>query len=140
MTTLTNKGTSSGRSTKDLIRVAVSGWLGTAMEYMDFQLYSLAAALIFNKVFFPNLNPAVGLLAAFLGYAVGFMARPLGAWFFGRMGDRLGRKRVLVLTISLMGVSTMLIGCLPTYAQIGIWAPVLPVSYTHLTLPTNREV
>jgi MFS transporter, MHS family, metabolite:H+ symporter len=125
MTTLTNKGTSSGRSTKDLIRVAVSGWLGTAMEYMDFQLYSLAAALIFNKVFFPNLNPAVGLLAAFLGYAVGFMARPLGAWFFGRMGDRLGRKRVLVLTISLMGVSTMLIGFLPTYAQIGIWAPVL---------------
>ncbi|MGA7206418.1 MAG: MFS transporter [Specibacter sp.] len=124
MTAVPTTGNTS-RSTKDLMRVAVSGWLGTAMEYMDFQLYSLAAALIFNKVFFPNLNPAVGLLAAFLGYAVGFMARPLGAWFFGRMGDRLGRKRVLVLTISLMGVSTMFIGFLPTYAQIGIWAPIL---------------
>jgi len=122
--TLTTTG-STTRSTKDLMRVAVSGWLGTAMEYMDFQLYSLASALIFGKIFFPNLNPAVGLMAAFLGYAVGFMARPLGAWFFGRMGDRLGRKKVLVLTIGLMGVSTMLIGFLPTYAQIGIWAPIM---------------
>ncbi|WP_026556233.1 MFS transporter [Arthrobacter sp. 35W] len=116
------------RSVKDLTKAAVSGWLGTAMEYMDFQLFSLAAAIIFNKIFFPTFDPAVGLLASFLTYAVGFLARPLGAWFFGRMGDRLGRKKVLVITISLMGCSTMLIGLLPTYAQIGFLAPALLVA------------
>ncbi|MGY2745282.1 MFS transporter [Pseudarthrobacter sp. O4] len=115
------------RSSKDLIRTAVSGWLGTAMEYMDFQLYSLAAAIIFPKIFFPNFDPVVGLLVAFITYGVGFLARPVGAWFFGRMGDRVGRKKVLVITIMMMGVSTMLIGFLPGYAQIGIAAPILLV-------------
>ncbi|MBO1269142.1 MFS transporter [Arthrobacter cavernae] len=115
------------RSSKDLIRTAVSGWLGTAMEYMDFQLYSLAAAIIFPKIFFPNFDPVVGLLVAFLTYGVGFLARPVGAWFFGRMGDRVGRKKVLVATIMMMGVSTMLIGFLPGYAQIGLAAPVILV-------------
>ena len=115
------------RSSKDLIRTAVSGWLGTAMEYMDFQLYSLAAAIIFPKIFFPNFDPAVGLLVAFITYGVGFLARPVGAWFFGRMGDRVGRKKVLVITIMMMGLSTMLIGFLPGYAQIGLGAPILLV-------------
>jgi MHS family metabolite:H+ symporter-like MFS transporter len=115
------------RSSKDLIRTAVSGWLGTAMEYMDFQLYSLAAAIIFPKIFFPNFDPVVGLLIAFITYGVGFLARPVGAWFFGRMGDRVGRKKVLVITIMMMGVSTMLIGFLPGYAQIGLAAPVILV-------------
>jgi MHS family metabolite:H+ symporter-like MFS transporter len=115
------------RSSKDLIRTAVSGWLGTAMEYMDFQLYSLAAAIIFPKIFFPNFDPVVGLLVAFITYGVGFLARPVGAWFFGRMGDRVGRKKVLVITIMLMGVSTMLIGFLPGYAQIGVAAPIILV-------------
>lgn len=115
------------RSSKDLIRTAVSGWLGTAMEYMDFQLYSLAAAIIFPKIFFPNFDPVVGLLIAFMTYGVGFLARPVGAWFFGRMGDRVGRKKVLVITIMMMGVSTMLIGFLPGYAQIGLAAPVILV-------------
>lgn len=115
------------RSSKDLIRTAVSGWLGTAMEYMDFQLYSLAAAIIFPKIFFPNFDPVVGLLVAFITYGVGFLARPVGAWFFGRMGDRVGRKKVLVITIMMMGVSTMLIGFLPGYAQIGIAAPIILV-------------
>ncbi|WP_426987489.1 MFS transporter [Pseudarthrobacter sp. Y6] len=115
------------RSSKDLIRTAVSGWLGTAMEYMDFQLYSLAAAIIFPKIFFPNFDPVVGLLVAFITYGVGFLARPVGAWFFGRMGDRVGRKKVLVITIVMMGVSTMLIGFLPGYAQIGIAAPIILV-------------
>lgn len=115
------------RSSKDLIKTAVSGWLGTAMEYMDFQLYSLAAAIIFPKIFFPNFDPVVGLLVAFITYGVGFLARPVGAWFFGRMGDRVGRKKVLVITIMMMGVSTMLIGFLPGYAQIGIAAPVILV-------------
>lgn len=115
------------RSSKDLIRTAVSGWLGTAMEYMDFQLYSLAAAIIFPKIFFPNFDPVVGLLVAFMTYGVGFLARPVGAWFFGRMGDRVGRKKVLVITIMMMGVSTMLIGFLPGYAQIGVAAPIILV-------------
>jgi MHS family metabolite:H+ symporter-like MFS transporter len=115
------------RSSKDLIRTAVSGWLGTAMEYMDFQLYSLAAAIIFPKIFFPNFDPVVGLLVAFITYGVGFLARPVGAWFFGRMGDRVGRKKVLVITIMMMGISTMLIGFLPGYAQIGLAAPILLV-------------
>lgn len=116
------------RSSKDLIKAAVSGWLGTAMEYMDFQLYSLAAAIIFPKIFFPNFDPVVGMLVAFLTYGVGFLARPVGAWFFGRMGDRVGRKKVLVITIMMMGISTMLIGFLPGYAQIGIAAPLLLVA------------
>lgn len=81
------------RSTKDLSRAAVSGWLGTAMEFMDFQLYSLAAAIVFNEIFFPDVSPAIGLLAAMATYGVGYVARLAGAVYFGRMGDRLGRKR-----------------------------------------------
>ncbi|MCJ1696081.1 MULTISPECIES: MFS transporter [Rathayibacter] len=115
------------RSTKDLAKVAVSGWLGTAMEFMDFQLYSLAAAIVFNRIFFPEFDPAVGLIAAMATYGVGYVARLLGAIYFGRMGDRIGRKKVLFLTIALMGVSTTLIGVLPTYQQVGLLAPILLV-------------
>ncbi|WP_159501192.1 MFS transporter [Microbacterium sp. 18062] len=115
------------RSTKELGKAAVSGWLGTAMEFMDFQLYSLATALVFNELFFPDVHPAIGIIAAMGIYGVGYVARLVGAVYFGRMGDRIGRKRVLFLTIALMGVSTTLIGVLPTYAMIGIWAPVLLV-------------
>src|SRR5919107_2253004 len=116
------------RTTRDLTKAAVSGWLGTAMEFMDFQLYSLAAAIVFNKIFFPNVSPAIGLIAAMATYGVGYVARLAGAIYFGRMGDRIGRKRVLYLTILLMGASTTLIGVLPTYAQIGILAPILLVA------------
>jgi MHS family metabolite:H+ symporter-like MFS transporter len=115
------------RSTRDLTKAAVSGWLGTAMEFMDFQLYSLAAAIVFNKIFFPDVSPAIGLIAAMATYGVGYVARLAGAVYFGRMGDRLGRKKVLTITILLMGASTTLIGVLPTYATIGIMAPVLLV-------------
>ena len=96
------------RSTKDLVKAAVSGWMGTAMEFMDFQLYSLAAAIVFNKIFFPNVSPAIGLIAAFATYGVGYVARLVGAIYFGRMGDRIGRKKVLFITIALMGASTTL--------------------------------
>ena len=115
------------RTTRDLTKAAVSGWLGTAMEFMDFQLYSLAAAIVFNKIFFPNVSPAIGLIAAMATYGVGYVARLAGAIYFGRMGDRIGRKKVLFLTIALMGASTTLIGVLPTYAMIGIAAPILLV-------------
>jgi MHS family metabolite:H+ symporter-like MFS transporter len=98
------------------------------MEFMDFQLYSLAAAIVFNQLFFPNVSPAIGLIAAMATYGVGYVARLAGAIYFGRMGDRIGRKRVLFLTITLMGASTTLIGVLPTYATIGLAAPILLVA------------
>jgi MHS family metabolite:H+ symporter-like MFS transporter len=116
------------RTTRDLSKAAVSGWLGTAMEFMDFQLYSLAAAIVFNKIFFPNVSPAIGLIAAMATYGAGYVARLVGAVYFGRMGDRIGRKKVLYLTITLMGASTTLIGVLPTYEMIGIGAPILLVA------------
>lgn len=112
-----------GRS--NFITAVLSSWLGTTMEYVDFALYGLATALVFNKLFFPSESPAVSLLAGFSTYAVGFFARPLGAIFFGRLGDKKGRKVVLVVTIALMGGATTAIGLLPTYQQIGLWAPLL---------------
>ena len=101
--------------------------LGTVVEWYDFLLYGTAAALVFNKLFFPALDPKAGLLAAFGAYAVGFAVRPLGGALFGHWGDRLGRKAMLTLTMLTMGAGTFLIGCLPTYAMIGIWAPILLV-------------
>ena len=116
------------RSTKDLVRAAVSGWLGTALEFMDFQLYSLGAALVFHEIFFPEQSAAMALILAMGTYGAGYIARIVGAYFFGKMGDSIGRKRVLFITITMMGICTTLIGVLPTYAQIGIFAPVLLVT------------
>ncbi|GAA2075322.1 MFS transporter [Microbacterium hatanonis] len=115
------------RSTGDLVRAAVSGWLGTALEFMDFQLYSLAAALVFNQLFFGSTDPAMAVVLAMATYGVGYIARPIGAVYFARMGDRIGRKKVLFYTILLMGAATTLIGVLPTYAQVGVLAPILLV-------------
>jgi metabolite-proton symporter len=100
---------------------------GTVIEWYDFLIYGTAAALAFNKLFFPSFDPVTGTLAAFATYAVGFAARPLGGVLFGHFGDRIGRKAMLMLTMLIMGGGTFLIGCLPTYSQIGIWAPVLLV-------------
>lgn len=109
---------------KDFFKAALSCWLGTTMEYVDFALYGLAAGLVFGEVFFPEVTPVLALLSSFATYSVGFIARPIGALFFGRLGDRKGRKFVLVITIALMGCSTTLIGCIPSYASIGFWAPL----------------
>lgn len=109
----------------NLRRATLASSVGSALEYFDFALYGLSSALIFNTLFFSNLDPAMGVVAAFASFGVGFAARPLGGLFFGTIGDRLGRKWVLVVTILLMGGATTLIGLLPTYEQIGIWAPVL---------------
>lgn len=99
--------------------------IGTALEWYDFFLYGTAAALVFNHVFFPTMDPLTGTLLAFGSFAVGFVARPIGAIVFGNYGDRIGRKRILVITLMIMGISTMLIGLLPSYASIGILAPIL---------------
>ncbi len=107
-----------------LRRVVMASLIGTTVEWYDFFLYGSAAALVFNKLFFPSFDPFVGTLLAFATYAVGFVARPLGGVVFGHYGDRIGRKRLLMLSLVLMGVATVLIGLLPTYAQIGVWAPV----------------
>ncbi|EML0455598.1 MFS transporter [Klebsiella michiganensis] len=123
MTTVKNE-----RTTSDLIRAAVSGWLGTALEFMDFQLYSLGAALVFHEIFFPEQSAAMALILAMGTYGAGYIARIVGAFIFGKMGDSIGRKKVLFITITMMGICTTLIGVLPTYAQVGILAPVLLVT------------
>ena len=107
-----------------LRRVVAASMIGTTIEWYDFFLYGSAEALVFNKLFFPSFEPLVGTMLAFATYAVGFVARPLGGIVFGHFGDRIGRKRLLMLSLILMGVATVLIGLLPTYAQIGVWAPV----------------
>ena len=113
-------------------RVIVASLVGTSLEWYDFFIYGTAAALVFNKVFFPSFDPLVGTLLAFTTYAVGFVARPLGGVVFGHYGDKLGRKNVLVVTLLIMGVATFLIGVLPTYASIGVWAPLLLVALRFL--------
>lgn len=115
------------RTTGDLAKAAVSGWLGTALEFMDFQLYSLAAALVFKDIFFATDAPGMAIILAMATYGVGYISRPLGAWYFGHLGDRIGRKKVLFYTILLMGAATTLIGALPTYHEVGILAPTLLV-------------
>jgi MHS family shikimate/dehydroshikimate transporter-like MFS transporter len=108
-----------------LRHIVLASVLGTTVEWYDFLIYGVGAALVFNKLFFPSFDPLVGTLAAFGSYAVGFVARPLGGAIFGHYGDRLGRKAMLTLTMIIMGGGTFLIGLLPTYEQIGIFAPVL---------------
>src|ERR671918_433587 len=107
--------------------VALASLIGTTIEWYDFFLYGTAAALVFGDLFFPDAEPLIGTLLAFSTYAVGFAARPLGGVIFGHYGDRIGRKAMLVTTLLIMGVATILIGCLPTFSSIGILAPILLV-------------
>jgi metabolite-proton symporter len=106
-------------------KVAIASLIGTAIEWYDFFLYNTAAALVFNRLFFPQFDPLVGTLLAFTTYSVGFIARPFGGVIFGHFGDRIGRKKMLYITLLFMGLSSTIIGLLPTYLQIGIWAPIL---------------
>ncbi|TCV95489.1 MFS transporter [Biostraticola tofi] len=108
-------------------RVVISSWIGNTIEFYDFLLYGLASALVFGKIFFPTISPLAAMLASFATFGVGFIARPLGGIFFGHMGDTLGRKITLMITLGGMGVATFLIGCLPTWDHIGVWAPILLV-------------
>lgn len=109
----------------NLVRAVIASTVGTAIEWYDFFLYSTVTGLVFAKEFFPKSEPLVGTLEAFLIYAVGFVARPVGALIFGHYGDRMGRKAALVATLLLMGIATVLVGFVPNYAQIGIWGAVL---------------
>ncbi|GAA0912264.1 MFS transporter [Streptomyces thermoalcalitolerans] len=116
----------------DTRRTALAGMIGTTIEWYDFYIYGLAAALVFGTQFFPEFSPAAGALAAFATFAVGFVARPLGGVVFGHFGDRVGRKNALMVTLFLMGGATVVVGLLPGYQVIGIWAPVLLVTLRFL--------
>ncbi|WP_445516105.1 MFS transporter [Streptomyces sp. NEAU-174] len=106
-------------------RALVAGWIGTTVEYYDFSIYGLASSVVFAKLFFPTSDPVTGTLLSLSTFAIGFLARPIGAVVFGHFGDRLGRKSTLVATLGLMGIATFAVGLLPTYRQVGIAAPIL---------------
>ncbi|MEJ3653084.1 MFS transporter [Actinomycetes bacterium KLBMP 9759] len=112
-------------SRTQLRRAVLSSYLGSVIEYYDFLLYATAAAVVFNQVFFSTLDPLAGTVFSFGTLATGYVARPIGGIVFGHFGDRLGRKKMLITTMSLMGVASIVIGLLPGYATIGIWAPIL---------------
>ncbi|PFP24897.1 MFS transporter [Bacillus sp. AFS073361] len=109
-------------------KALVASLIGSSIEWYDYFLYGTLAALVFNKIFFPTTDPAVGLLIAYASFALPFFIRPLGGVIFSHIGDKIGRKKTLVLTLSLMGGATVLIGLLPSYETIGIWAPILLIS------------
>src|ERR1700675_3453490 len=125
MATTSNFSDSEKAHRGNLLRAVIASTIGTSIEWYDFFLYSTVTGLVFAKAFFPNSDPLVGTLQAFLIYAVGFIARPVGAFIFGHYGDRIGRKAALVATLLLMGIATVLVGFVPNYSQIGIWGAVL---------------
>lgn len=112
---------------RDAIKAVIAGTVGTTIEWYDFYIYGLVAGLVFNKVFFPTVDPLAGTLLAFSTFFVGFLARPIGAAIFGHLGDRIGRKATLIATLTLMAAGTVLVGVVPTYNQIGIWSAVILV-------------
>src|ERR671915_2572795 len=120
---MASQASAAGKPTTPLRRVVMASLVGTTIEWYDFFLYGSAAALVFNRLFFPEQDPLTGTFLALGTYALGFVARPVGGIVFGHFGDRIGRKRLLMLSLMLMGVATVLIGCLPTFDQVGLLAP-----------------
>src|SRR5215468_8694575 len=123
--THTVDGLSESEHRGHLLRAVIASTIGTTIEWYDFFLYSLASGLVFARLYFPKDDPLTGTLNAFAIYAVGFLARPVGAAIFGHYGDRIGRKSTLIITLLLMGIATFLVALVPTYAEIGIWGAVL---------------
>src|ERR1700677_4450163 len=109
-------------------KATASGWIGSALEYYDFFIYATAASLVFPQIFFPSGNPTVAIVASLATYGVGYVARPIGAFYLGHLGDTHGRKTVLLVCMFIMGFSTMAVGILPTYSQVGVLAPTLLVA------------
>jgi metabolite-proton symporter len=124
-TTTTTEPLSDAEHTRQLRRAVIASTIGTAIEWYDFFLYSVVTGLVFAKLFFPENDPLTGTLNAFGIYAIGFVARPVGAAIFGHYGDRIGRKSTLIITLMLMGIATFLVALVPTYSQIGIWGAIL---------------
>ena len=106
-----------------LKRVVFASLIGATVEWYDFFLYGVVAGIVFNQLYFPVGDPVISTLLAYTTFAVGFVTRPLGGVIFGHFGDRIGRKSMLILTLMIMGIATFMIGLVPTYAQIGVWAP-----------------
>src|SRR5438067_6946705 len=121
----TKSSTSSTSKRTSTSRLAAASAVGTTLEWYDFTVYNTLAALIFNRLFFPSFDPMTGIILAFSTYAVGYISRPLGGVVFGHLGDKLGRRFVLFVTVSMMGVNTGLMGLLPTYESVGIMSPIL---------------
>src|SRR5258705_886927 len=105
--------------------VTIASTIGATIEWYDFFLYGVVTPIVLNKLFFPSNDPAVGVALAYASFAIGFIARPVGGLIFGHYGDRIGRKRMLIVTILIMGISTFAIGFVPTYASVGFWAPAI---------------
>src|SRR5438309_7429675 len=120
----THGDTHGRRQTK---KATASGWIGSALEYYDFFIYATAASLVFPQLFFPSTDPSVAIIASLATYGVGYVARPIGAFVLGHLGDTHGRKNVLLICMFMMGFSTMAVGLLPTYSQVGLLAPGLLV-------------
>jgi MHS family shikimate/dehydroshikimate transporter-like MFS transporter len=112
------------RSDTSIMKIAIASAIGCSIEWYDFFLYGVVSAIVFNKLFFPSSDPTVSMMLTWTTYAVGFLARPLGAIIFGHFGDRIGRNTILILTLVIMGTATFAVGLLPTYQEIGIWAPI----------------
>lgn len=123
-----NEQTTRQTSSKVLRRVIAASLVGSVIEWYEYLVYGTMAALVFNKLFFPSFDPAVGTILAFATFAVGFASRPIGAAVYGHLGDKIGRKSTLISTLLLMGCATTIIGLLPTYGQIGVWAPILLIT------------